>query len=131
VFHWACSGGDTFHWTHEMLAVETALRAMREIGEHDYARRAVDGLVEEADALSLPTMLTTPVVPGPLPGLYGGAWMTGVYLREAVGWERLKLLAKSFDADGKPDVGGWVGSLTAGERASVEAVLGVPSPAWV
>jgi len=69
VFHWAGSGGETFHWTHEMLAVETSMRGMRELGEHDYARRAVDGLVEDAELLPMVTMLTTLVRPGPLPGL--------------------------------------------------------------
>jgi len=114
-----------------MLAVETSMRGMRELGEDDYARRAVDGLVAEAELLPMVTMLTTPVRPGPLPGLYGRAWMTGVCLIEAVGWGRVKLLAHAFDAAGKPDVPAWVRWLTPDERASVEAVLGEPSPAWV
>jgi hypothetical protein len=127
VFHWVC-GPRVFHWTHEMLAVETALRAMRELGEDDYARRNIDALVAEADCLSLATMLTTPVVPGPLPGLYGRAWVTGACLVEAVGWERLKLLAGSFDANGNPDVASWLRALPDPARSRAEAVLGSPTP---
>jgi hypothetical protein len=131
VFHWLCTPPRTFHWTHEMLAVEIALRAMRGIGEHDYAQRAMNGLVEESGQSSLATILTTPVTPGEPPGLYGRAWVTGRSLIEAVGWERVKLLAQSFDAEGRPDVARWVRSLTEVEQRWAEAVLGAPSPAWV
>jgi hypothetical protein len=131
VFHWVCSPPGTYHWTHEFFAVETAVRAMAAIGELDYARRTMAGLREEADLMALGAMLVSPL-PGVYgPGLYGRAWVTGRELTSAVGWVRMKLLAGCFDADGKPDVVGWMRSFPQEERAKLEAILGVPSPAWV
>lgn len=137
VFHWLCSPPRTFHWTHEMLAVETAVRAMDEIGEHDYARRSVDLLLEQAELLPLQTMLVTPLVsddpPGLYghPGIYGRAWLTGRQLSDAVGWERVKQLADSFDPNGKASPRRWVLLLPAEDREKVEAVLGASAPDWV
>jgi hypothetical protein len=131
VFHWLCSPPQTFHWTHEMLAVETAVRAMDEIGEHEYAQRARDLLTEQAPLLSVEEMLATPLAQGYPAGLYGRAWVTGRQLTEAVGWERVKQLASSFGADGKVDLLAWVRSVPGAERPLIEAVLGTPWPAWV
>jgi hypothetical protein len=129
VIHWLC-GPRVFHWTHEFFAVDTAIRAMAAIGELDYARRNIEGLTKAADSLSLSAMLVTPVGDYP-PGLHARAWVTGRQLTGAVGWVRMKLLADRFDAEGKPDIVGWIRSLPELERSRVEAVLGVPSPAWV
>jgi hypothetical protein len=137
VFHWVCSPPQTHHWTHEMLAVEMAVRAMNEIGEHDYAQRSIDSLLEQAKLLPLETMLVTPLVsndpPGLYshPGIYGRAWLTGRQLSDAVGWELVKRLADSFGPDGKPSLRKWVLLLPASDRQKVEAVLGTPTPGWV
>lgn len=131
VFHWLCTPRGIFHWAHELFAVETAMRALDELGEHDYTRRAAANLAEEAEQLPFEAMLTTPLaVPYP-DGLYGRAWLTGRELTAAVGWERLKPLAASFDEHGAPDVGGWARSLDPFEQAAVETVLGAPSAHWV
>jgi hypothetical protein len=130
VFHWLC-GPRVFHWTHEFFAVETAIRAMATIGELDYARRAMAGLREEAGLTPLAEMLVSPQPDVYLPGLYGRAWVTGRELTAAVGWVRMKPLVDSFDADGKPDIVGWMRSFSDEEQAKLEAVLGSPSPAWV
>lgn len=127
-FHWICTPPQTFHWAHELFAVEMAVRAMDEIGEHDYASRAADLLREQAELLTVDAMLLTPGYPD---GLYGRAWLTGRQLADAVGWERLKLLAGSFDENGKVDVAAWAGSIPTGDRARAEAVLGPTSPEWV
>jgi hypothetical protein len=132
VFHWLC-GPRVFHWSHELLAVETAIRALAAIGELDYARRNMETLKVAADLLPLDGMLLTPLDRGDPypPGLHARAWVTGRQLTGAVGWVRMKLLADRFDSDGKPDVVGWIRSLPVVERSRVEAVLGVPSSAWV
>lgn len=122
VFHWLC-GPHVFHWTHEFFAVELAVRAMDEIGEHDYARRLMVSLSEEAEHLSLSVMLTTPLGAGYPRGLYGRAWLSGRSLIEAVGWERLKPLADCFAADGSSDLLGWIRSLPEAEQSRVTAVL--------
>jgi hypothetical protein len=131
VFHWLCTPPRTFHWVHELFAVEVAVRALEELGEHDYVRRAKEALIEGATQLPLAAMLTTPLAVPYTDGLYGRAWLTGRELQEAIGWGRLKPLATSFDDQGKPDVTAWIDSLARRERLQVEAVLGSPSPAWV
>jgi hypothetical protein len=132
VFHWLCSPPQTFHWTHELLAVETAVRAMEEIGEHGYAEKVTATLTAEAARLPLARMLTTRLDEGYYPdGLYGRAWTTGRQLIAAVGWETVKLLAGSSDDTGKPDALLWIRSLSPQDQAEVEEVLGVPSPKWV
>ena len=131
VFHWLCTPPRTFHWAHEMLAVEMALRAMDEVGERDYVQRSIDQLVEEAELLSVGGMLVTPFAAGGYPpGLYGRAFVTGRELTDAVGWERVKLIADSFDGAGKVDVAAWVRSTPDDGRSKVEAILGSPSSAW-
>jgi len=131
LFHWLCTPAGVFHWTHELLAVETAVRAMEAIGEHDYARRETERLASEAARLPLSTMLVTPFGEVYPPGLYGRAWVTGRELIGAVGWERVKPLAHSFDDHGNPDIAGWVAALSHTERNAVERVLGRPSGQWV
>ena len=130
-FHWLCTPPRTFHWAHELFAVEMAVRAMQELGEHGYAQTVTDELSQEAERLPVGVMLTTPLQKGSLDGLYGRAWVTGRELSAAVGWERLKPLARSFDETGRPDVAAWVRALPEREQPAVEAVLGPPSPAWV
>jgi hypothetical protein len=131
LFHWLCTPPGTFHWTHELFAVEMAVRAMQELGEHDYVRRETERLAAEAELLSVSTMLVTPFGDVSPAGLYGRAWVTGRALIDVIGWERLKSLARSFDEDGRPDVANWVRALPQRGRAGVEGVLGRPSKAWV
>ncbi len=130
VFHWLC-GPRIFHWTHEFFAVETAIRAMAAIGELDYARRTMEGLRKNAGLTPLGAMLVSPLPDQSLLGLYGRAWVTGRELTGAVGWVHMKKLANCFDADGKPDVVGWMRSAPSVEGVKLEAILGSPSPAWV
>ncbi len=89
------------------------------------------GLRENAEATPLGAMLVSPLPDVYLPGLYGRAWVTGRQLTGAVGWVRLKLLADCFDADGKPDVVGWIRTFPDEEQLKLEAILGTPLPAWV
>ena len=131
VFHWLFTPPGVFHWIHELFAVETAVRAMEELGEHDYVERTTASLEGEAERLTLEAMLTTPFRGIYPDGLYGRAWLTGRELMSVVGWEALKPLARSFDADGAPSVVGWIRSLDEQAQEAVEAVLGTPSPAWV
>ena len=130
-FHWLCTPPRTHHWAHELFAVEMAVRAMEELGEHDYAQRVTDGLSQDADRVSLRAMLTTSFSDLEGDGLYGRAWVTGRELTRAVGWERLKPLARSFNKEGRPDVVAWIGSLRPDEQTKVDEVLGHPSPQWV
>jgi hypothetical protein len=131
VFHWLCTPPGTFHWTHELFAVETAIRAMDEIGEHEYAARTRERLTREAELLPLVAMLTVTFRETYPDGLYGRAWLTGSQLQAAVGWDRLKPLARCFDEQDRPDVVAWLGSLTSGAQASAASVLGLPAPEWV
>ena len=131
LFHWLCTPPGIFHWTHELFAVEMAVRAMQELGEHDYVRRETKRLAAEAELLSLNAMLVTPFGDVPLAGVYGRAWVTGRALMDAIGWEGLKPLARSYDEHGKPDVAAWVRALERPKRTAVEGVLGRPSANWV
>jgi hypothetical protein len=130
VFHWLCTPPRTFHWSHELFAVETAVRAMGELGEHAYVEILERSLAVEAERFTLTDMLTMAFRPVYPDGLYGRAWATGRELIAAIGWERLKLLAGSFDDQGRPDVGGWILLLAPREQAAVQDVLGIPSSAW-
>jgi hypothetical protein len=108
------------------LAVETAVRAMEELGGNAYVERIAASPTEEAGLLTVGAMLTTRLDLGWYPpGLYGRAWVTARELIAAAGWERVKPLARSFG--GRPDVAAWVASFPAAERAAVEAVLGPPA----
>lgn len=131
IFHWCCTPPGTFHWAHEMFAVEMAVSAMQDLEEHEYVRRETERLAEEAELLPVATMLVTPFRDVYPPGLYGRAWVTGRELAAAIGWERLKGLAQSFDEHGRPDVGGWVAGLVGRQRNEVERVLGVVDATWV
>jgi hypothetical protein len=131
VFHWLCTPPGVFHWTHELLAVETAVRAMEELGEHDYVERTTASLAEEAERLTLEAMLTTSFREVYPDGLYGRAWVTGRELISAVGWEALKPLARSFDESGAPSVFGWMRSLDEQAQEAVQAILGTPSSTWI
>jgi hypothetical protein len=104
---------------------------MEELGEHGYAQTVMSELTAEAECLQVGTMLTTSLLDRSLDGLRGRAWVTGRELVAAIGWEELKPLAATFGANGRPDVAAWVRSLAPELRASVEAVLGAPSPDWV
>jgi hypothetical protein len=131
VFHWLCSPPPTKHWTHEALAVETAVACVAELGDGEYARTVAAALRAEAELLPVGAMLTARLDLGSYPpGLYGRAWVTCRELIGAVGWERLKPLASSFDDRGRPDVAAWLRSLEPAEQVKVEAVLGPPSPEW-
>jgi hypothetical protein len=57
-------------------------------------------------------------MPYPL-GMYGMAFVTGEQLLREVGWSKLKPLARSFDARGKPDVAGWKRSLSDEAREAI------------
>jgi hypothetical protein len=54
VFHWLCTPPRTFHWTHELFAVELAVQAMADLGEFDYVSRTVDSLTAQAKLLPAP-----------------------------------------------------------------------------
>jgi hypothetical protein len=131
VFHWLCSPPPTFHWTHELLAVETAIRAMEEIGELDYARREMERLSGDADRLSLDEMLRASLAAGYPEGLYGRAWVTGRQLIDAVGWESVKLVAKSAGEARVSRLEGWFSALPRESRPRAESILGLPSAEWV
>jgi hypothetical protein len=131
VFHWLCTPPRIFHWTHELFAVETAVRAMEELGEQDYVKRATAELRDAAEALALDHMLTTQLSTPYPHGLYGRAWLAGGELTAAIGWDRLKPLAHSFDESGAPSLQGWIRSLDHSEQKAVEEVLGPPSADWV
>ncbi len=127
LFHWACTPAGVFHWAHELFAVEMAVRAMARIGEHAYAARCAAELAADAERLDLAGMLRARLELAYPEGLYGRAFLTGRALAEAVGWERLKPLATSFDRRGRPDVAAWARSFPSEERERIEAVLGPPA----
>jgi hypothetical protein len=131
IFHWCCTPPGTFHWTHEMFAVEMAVRAMEELGEHEYVRMETERLSDEADWLPLATMLVMPFQDEYPAGLYGRAWTVGRDLAAAITWERLKPLASCLDSHGKPDVRRWVCGLDYAARDAVEQVLGAVDSTWV
>lgn len=67
VFHWLYSPPRTFHWSHEALAVETAVRAMDELGQDAYVERLAASPTEEAGLLTVGAMLTTRLASAGIP----------------------------------------------------------------
>ena len=137
ISHWLCTPAEAFpgifHWTHEMLAFELALRCLRGSkieGSGEYAGRCEQLLERQARRTSRKRMLTTPLT-HPYSWVYGRAFVTGRQLQDAVGWERVKELATCFDKRGQPDLRGWLGILPTDERKQAELVLGRPSSDWV
>ena len=125
MFHRVCSQGRIFHWTHEMLACLTALRLLRRTGAAEYAAREEARYREEAGLCPFPALLAadpwrTAAYP---PGYYGRATTLGLALTAAVGWDRLRRLARCLTPQGSPDVEGWLASLPLPEAASARACL--------
>ena len=125
MFHRVCSWGRVFHWSHEMLACMVSVRLLHRHGQQEYARSIEQNWLREADKLSLSAMQATDLWANPCypPGFYGRAYAAGVALTEAVGWDRLRPLARRLGADVAPDVDGWIAGLPPALGARARAVL--------
>jgi|GEM_PF-1898091 hypothetical protein len=130
VFHRCCSQGRVFHWTHEMLACLVSLRLLRRHGAADYAAREEARYREEARACPLAALLAAdPWASAEYPpGYYGRACVVGLALSEAVGWDRLRRLARRLTPAGVPDVAGWRDSLPPDMRIAVDTCLSPDTP---
>ena len=127
MFHRICSQGRVFHWTHEMLACLTAVRLLRRCGNPDYADTIARDYAEQSEALSFAAMREADLSAPPYPeGLYGRAFMTGLALQEAVGWNLLRRLGRSMDKRGEPDIFGWLSRLPAELIAPATALMNQP-----
>jgi hypothetical protein len=135
VFHWICTPDKTFHWVHEMLAVETAVQCMNDIGELDYAFTSAAGLSSRAGDLKLTDMLTQPLTfedsHYAYADVYGRAYAVCQQLKQRVGWPAVARLSRAFDDQGRPDVAGWIRSLPVDDQVKVDAYFGVPRSALV
>ena len=125
MFHRTCSWGRVFHWSHEMLACMVSVRLLHRHGLPEYARIIEQNWLRDADKLSLAAMQATDLWATSCypPGFYGRAYAVGVALTEAVGWDRLRPLARRFCPYGAPDVDGWLAGLPPAVRARARAVL--------
>lgn len=115
MFHRVASGGGLVcHWTHEMLACLVSVRLLRRHGSAAYAEQMEREYREQAQLLSVADMLradpwTDAAYP---PGFYGRAYAVGEALIQAVGWDRLRRLARCCRSPaGAPDVQDWIASL--------------------
>ena len=124
VFHWLCSPPFYFHWVHEMFAQVMSVRLLRQGGFDAYADESDAAFRESADKLSVEKMLGEAITPPYPQGLHDRAYVVGCELVEAIGWERLKPLATMFDKGNRPDLTGWIASMSTDERQAVAALLG-------
>jgi hypothetical protein len=114
-----------FEWVQEMFAQHVSIRALLELGEQAYAEIAITQLYQEADKAELTTeaMLSADLETEDPPGIYPKSWEVGTELMEAIGWEKVRPLARVFDDRGKHDVQAWLGSLPADDQAKARSVL--------
>jgi len=132
LFHRVGGEGKVFHWTHEMFACLVSVRQLQRNGFGEYTARAEQQYAVEAESCSLSRLLgadpwAEAVYP---PGYYGRAFVTGMALKEIVGWSALCRLAHTrSEATGVPDVSRWISSLKDAERGAVKSLLiGSESP---
>lgn len=114
-----------FEWVQEMFAEHVSIRALIELGEQAYAEVAISQRYQEAQEVTLTTeqMLAADLETSELEGIYPKTFMVGLELIEAVGWELLKPLARTFDARGKHDVQAWLASLDPTKQEAARHVL--------
>jgi len=130
-FHRVCSQGRVFHWTHEMFACLVSTRLLRRFGLADYAAKREQEWEQEADRLPLCDLRATNLWTGvPYPfGFYGRAFVTGARLVEAVGWQRLRPLARAARTAAPDVTAAWLAALPDDARARALAVLADDTPA--
>ncbi|GAB4461830.1 MAG: hypothetical protein OHK0029_27710 [Armatimonadaceae bacterium] len=105
MFHRVCSQGVVFHWTHEMLACLVSVKLLDRYGASEYAVQTVREYEQQADFLSLVSMVQVNLLTPPYPpGFYGRAYITGRQLESTVGWEGLCRLARCLDTRRMPDI---------------------------
>lgn len=119
-----------FEWVQEMFAEHVSIRALIELGEQEYAEIAFAQLCQEAQAVTLTTeqMLAADLETNEPEGIYPKTFLVGLELIEAVSWEQLKPLARTFDAQGKHDVRAWLDSLDPEDQAAASRVLSSCEP---
>ncbi|MBC8137983.1 MAG: hypothetical protein H8F28_19050 [Fibrella sp.] len=125
IFHRVAGEGNVFHWTHEMLACLFSVRLLRKSGLAEYAEQITAQYHAEAENCALSTLLRADpwreaAYP---PGYYGRAFVTGMRLKNAVGYPALCRLARTQTFAGVPNVAAWLVSLPPTEQIAVESVL--------
>jgi hypothetical protein len=120
-FHRVCSPRIGRHWADEMFAVLFSLHYLDRIGRKAHANANRRELLAEAEQCSTEAMFA---LDGPCPdGLYGRVYVLGMSLLDCVGWDRLKSLAVTKQADERMDVAAWLSSLSVEEREKVQPLL--------
>ncbi|MBC7807358.1 MAG: hypothetical protein H7145_14560 [Akkermansiaceae bacterium] len=125
IFHRVAGEGKVFHWTHEMLACLFSVRLLKRSGLADYAEQITAQYDIEAENCPLSTLLRADpwreaAYP---PGYYGRAFVTGVALKNVVGYPALCRLARTHGPAGMPDVAAWLAPLPPAEQNAIESVL--------
>jgi hypothetical protein len=121
-FHRVCGEGkNRSDWADEMFAVHFSLIYLERIGETDHAERNRRHLVEQAARCSVEELFRLGEGVEPV-GIYGRAYLVGLEIVEAVGWEALRPLATMRRSDGRCDVETWLATLGP-RRAATEAVF--------
>jgi hypothetical protein len=122
-FHRWCTPPLTFSWVHEMLAEAFKFQYLTRVAMGIYALE-----YDLGEARANPNAMTAGQLRETTPpflrntDFYQGALVVGHDLHETVGEPAMVSLAKSFDADGLPDVDAWLADLPP-ETASVAAQL--------
>ena len=131
IFHRVCSQGKVFHWTHEMLACLVSVRLLRRGGFEEYADQTEQDYQQRAKGLSHEEMTTTDRwsrggTEVYTPNLYGRAYVTGLALQKAVGWNHLTRLTRFLTRNGTPDTHTWLGQLpTENLRSKATQIVGI------
>jgi hypothetical protein len=120
-FHRVCSPGVGGHWGDELFAVLFSLVFLKSIGEKAHAERNERELINEADVCCPQDFFS--YSGGPLPGMYGRAFLVGRDLLSVVGRESAQRLAVTRGIDGRVDADAWLAGLPSPQRALVPSIL--------
>ena len=94
---------------------------LKSIGEGAHAERNERDLIDEADVCSPQDFFS--YSGGPLPGMYGRAFIVGRDLQSVVGWESAKRLAVTRGVDGRVDADAWLRELPSHHSALARSIL--------
>jgi len=124
-FHRVCSSQtNQSDWADEMFAVLYSLAFLDWLQETSHAAANRSHLVEQAMRCSLEQFLAIGSEPNP-DGTYGRAYLVGMQLIGAVGWDRLRPLALMRRPDGTCDVETWLEFLGQRDAEVVAPIIGL------
>jgi hypothetical protein len=124
--HAACTAGLAGGWPDEMFAVWFAVRVMGRL-RPEYAHNTVSKLVAAAQGMTIEELVAYDFLgyigtPDRDIAMYGRAYVLGLDLEGALGWEAVRTLVSQQPPDEPIDVARWLQGLTTQQHRELEAV---------